>query len=228
MLLRLSQGFVLVVALGQGLSAQQPNEALRDTGTQAVHVVMGNFVQDSDVVSPKTGMPIGEKGKWSVGTQAPAECPKTTETCVSVSYTMAEASVTCRWVVKLGDEGDTGEILSSNADAEHYFVHRVSRIDADAQILSRQEAIYPAIALAAKIAGAIVVSAFVNPDGSVGKVFVVRGPEMLRQSAVDATKGWKFKPLVVGGHAVKYEIQVFYDFSTPYGKKELASVRMRP
>jgi protein TonB len=51
---------------------------------------------------------------------------------------------------------------------------------------------YPPIAVAARVSGEVVVRVSIGPDGTVLKAEVVSGPEMLRISAIQTAKKWKF------------------------------------
>jgi TonB family protein len=51
---------------------------------------------------------------------------------------------------------------------------------------------YPPIAVAARVEGEVVVRVDIGPDGVVLKAEVVSGPAMLRQSAIQTVKKWRF------------------------------------
>jgi TonB family protein len=52
--------------------------------------------------------------------------------------------------------------------------------------------VYPAIAVAARVEGTVIVRVEIRPDGTVLKAEVISGPEMLRISAIQAAKKWIF------------------------------------
>ena len=203
--------------------AQENSDALKSVGQQAVHVVLTQYALDPDAVVAKTGKTLGAKGKWSVGNKAPAGCPATTETCVAVFYDVPEDGVSCQWVVKITGEGDTGEVLSENADAQQYMIRKMSRLEAIDQVVARKLPIYPAIAKAAHVQGRVVLWVEIDAKGERKDIKVAGGNEMLRQTAVDATKEWKFKPYVEGSKAIPYLIQVSYDFRYNYGGSTVTS-----
>ena len=220
--------WVLAVVVGMSLisrtgGAQENQDALKSVGQQAVHVVLTQYALNPDAVTAKTGKALGGKGKWSIGNKAPAACPATTETCVAVFYDVPEDGVSCQWVVKLNGEGDTGEVLSENSDAQQYMIRKMSRLEAIDQVVVRKLPIYPAIAQAAHVQGRVVLWVEIDAKGDRKDIKVVSGNEMLRQSAVDATKEWKFKPFVEGSKAIQYLIQVTYDFRYNYGGSTVTS-----
>ena len=53
---------------------------------------------------------------------------------------------------------------------------------------------YPAMAQAKKISGTVLVDVEVSADGKVVKADAVSGPEILRDMAKAAARGWQFKP----------------------------------
>ncbi|MGA2260781.1 MAG: TonB family protein, partial [Acidobacteriota bacterium] len=67
---------------------------------------------------------------------------------------------------------------------------------------------YPQIARKWKVAGTVMVVAQVDSQGRVSKATAVSGPEMLRQSAVDAVMHWRFQPAVLKGVNVSAEVSV--------------------
>jgi TonB family protein len=60
--------------------------------------------------------------------------------------------------------------------------------------MSGRNAVYPAIAALAHVEGCVYLSIVVAADGSVKQLVFVSGPALLRQSAMDAVKTWRFKP----------------------------------
>ncbi|MFZ0640435.1 MAG: tetratricopeptide repeat protein [Candidatus Acidiferrales bacterium] len=63
-----------------------------------------------------------------------------------------------------------------------------------AQNVSGNKAVYPKIAEMAHVEGCVYVSFVVSTDGSTKPFTIVSGPALLRQSAMDSVKTWRFKP----------------------------------
>ena len=80
------------------------------------------------------------------------------------------------------------------------------------ELESKVAAIYPPQARAIGQHGTVVLEALVAEDGSVRDVKVVSGPPLLRQSAVDAVKRWRYKPFRLNGQAISAQTQVKLDF----------------
>lgn len=62
---------------------------------------------------------------------------------------------------------------------------------------------YPAAARFEGVSGVVWIEATIRPDGSVGDVRGLSGPPMLRASAINAVKTWRFKPLLLAGRPVE-------------------------
>ncbi len=69
------------------------------------------------------------------------------------------------------------------------------------KLLKKVEPVYPPSARA----GAVVLNAVVNKDGTVAGVRLVRGPEDLAAPAIDAVRHWVYEPYRIGGAPVDVE-----------------------
>jgi TonB family protein len=73
---------------------------------------------------------------------------------------------------------------------------------------------YPPMAHAAHIYGTVVLQAEIGTDGRVLSLYVVDGPEMLRQAALDAVWKWTFKPYSEKGNPM----EVITTINVPFPK----------
>jgi TonB family protein len=62
---------------------------------------------------------------------------------------------------------------------------------------------YPPLAKAARVSGAVVVEVMIDEEGNVTSARAVSGHPLLRDSAVTAARGWRFKPTLLSGQPVK-------------------------
>lgn len=71
---------------------------------------------------------------------------------------------------------------------------------------------YPVMAKKAKIQGEVVLHAVISKHGNIESLHVVSGPAMLRNSALNAVRTWRYKPYIQNGHAVAVDttINVIY------------------
>jgi protein TonB len=90
---------------------------------------------------------------------------------------------------------------------------RISDLTAGRLAVNKVLPAYPAIARAAGISGTVVLAATISRTGTIENLRVVSGPEMLRQSALDAVKQWSYKPYLLNGQPVEVETTVNVVFS---------------
>ena len=82
-------------------------------------------------------------------------------------------------------------------------------------IVSKTVPVYPQEAKDAKVSGVVILSATIGKTGKVDQLRVVSGPEMLRQSALQAVSQWVYKPYLRNGvpTEVSTMITVHYSFA---------------
>ena len=79
-------------------------------------------------------------------------------------------------------------------------------------IVSKTQPKYPAVARAAHIDGAVALHAVISKTGDVVNLQVIDGPEMLRASALDAVRQWKYKPYLLNGEPVEVETTITVNY----------------
>lgn len=72
---------------------------------------------------------------------------------------------------------------------------------------------YPAIALATRTQGTIIVSAIIGKDGRIESLRVLSGPPLLVQAAVDAIRQARYRPWTLNGEPVEVETTINIVFS---------------
>jgi protein TonB len=80
-------------------------------------------------------------------------------------------------------------------------------------LVKKTAPVYPPIARSAHVAGTVVLQATISKAGAVENVHVINGPAMLRQSAQDAVKTWRFRPYLLDGEPVEVETVVNVTFA---------------
>jgi TonB family protein len=87
---------------------------------------------------------------------------------------------------------------------------------------------YPAIAVAQKVSGAVLVDVIVNTNGKISDASVVSGPTLLRSPAKKAALLWRFEPLKGAGESRSVRLTFIFhepsykapekapDFTCPY------------
>jgi len=87
----------------------------------------------------------------------------------------------------------------------------------DQHVDHRVAPLYPPIAKAARIQGAVVIQIQVGTTGKVESMKVVSGPAMLQQAAMDSLKQWSFHPFEKDGRQVPAGGRVSIEFSLGKG-----------
>jgi len=72
--------------------------------------------------------------------------------------------------------------------------------------------IYPPAARSSGVQGEVVVDTTIDKTGKVVKMHVVSGPLMLRESALDSLKRWKYEPSSLNGEPVEVQMQITIKF----------------
>jgi protein TonB len=79
--------------------------------------------------------------------------------------------------------------------------------------ISQPKPVYPPIARAAHVSGAVVLHAQISKTGTIDKLEVVSGPEMLRAAALDAVRNWRYKPYLLNGEPTEVDTTITVNFN---------------
>ena len=79
--------------------------------------------------------------------------------------------------------------------------------------IRRAEPVYPPLAKAAQISGAVVVEVTVDEDGNVISARAISGHPVLKDAAVKAARGWKFARTILSGTPVKVIGTITFNFN---------------
>jgi protein TonB len=82
-------------------------------------------------------------------------------------------------------------------------------------LVNRVNPVYPPVAQAAQVEGAVVLEATVGKDGRVDAVRVVNGSPLLNAAATEAVKQWRYEPLLLNGEPVPFVLTVTVSFKMP-------------
>jgi len=84
---------------------------------------------------------------------------------------------------------------------------------ASGMLIQKTAPAYPSIAKAARVSGTVELHATISKDGRIKDLQVINGPAMLRQSAVDAVRTWRYRPYKLNNEPTEVETTVFVTFS---------------
>ena len=90
---------------------------------------------------------------------------------------------------------------------------RISSGVAQGNLINKPDPIYPAIARAAHIQGAVVIHATISKTGTIENLVVDSGPPMLRPAAIDAIRQWRYKPFLLNGDPTEVETTITVNFT---------------
>ncbi len=94
------------------------------------------------------------------------------------------------------------------APAAHIGPINISHGVLEGMLLAPIRPAYPQIAILTKTQGTVVVEAVISKTGKIESAHVVSGPPMLRQAALDAVAGARYKPYQLSGEPVEVQTTV--------------------
>ena len=80
-------------------------------------------------------------------------------------------------------------------------------------IISKPEPVYPAIARAAHVQGAVILHAIISKQGTIEQLSVISGNAMLVTAARDAASRWRYRPYILDGEPVEVETSITVNFT---------------
>jgi protein TonB len=84
---------------------------------------------------------------------------------------------------------------------------------ATGMLIQKTAPVYPMIAKSARVSGTVVLQATISKTGDITNLSVLSGPPMLRQSALDAVRTWRYKPYRLNNEPTDVETTVNVIFS---------------
>jgi periplasmic protein TonB len=89
---------------------------------------------------------------------------------------------------------------------------RVSQGVTEGQLMQKVQPLYPAIALAARVQGTVLLKAIISKNGEIENLELVSGHPMLIQAAIAAVKQWRYRPFLLNGEPVEVETTINVNF----------------
>lgn len=80
-------------------------------------------------------------------------------------------------------------------------------------LIRRTQPVYPPMAKTARISGTVVLAATISRTGTIKSLQVVSGPPMLRGSAVDAVRTWRYRPYMLDNQPTEFETTINVNFT---------------
>jgi protein TonB len=82
-----------------------------------------------------------------------------------------------------------------------------------ANLINQVKPVYPPLAKQARISGVVELSAVIGKDGRVQDLKVIKGHPLLVQAALDAVKGWVYRPTLLNGEPVEVSTTIDVNFT---------------
>ncbi|HVO60261.1 MAG TPA: energy transducer TonB [Terriglobales bacterium] len=94
-------------------------------------------------------------------------------------------------------------------------VARQPRVSAmmEGYLVRKLAPVYPPLARAARIQGAVELQAVISKEGRIERLQVLHGPPMLVKAAIDAVQQWHYRPYILNGEPVEVETHITVNFS---------------
>ena len=111
--------------------------------------------------------------------------------------------------------GNTGEPTSTTPSSSTISPARVSvpgKVTA-AAIVSQTKPRYPPQARANNVQGDVVLHAIIDKEGKISEAHVLSGDDLLAQSALEAVRQWRYKPMLVDGEPKEVDTTIIVTFS---------------
>jgi len=89
---------------------------------------------------------------------------------------------------------------------------KVSESVVEAQLISRIEPRYPALALQTRLQGTVHLRAIISRDGRITSLEVLSGHPLLVEAALDAVRQWRYRPTMLNGEPVEVETSITVNF----------------
>jgi periplasmic protein TonB len=82
----------------------------------------------------------------------------------------------------------------------------------EGNLIYKPQPVYPPMARAARIQGAVVLRAIISKNGTIENLEALSGHPLLLPAAIEAVKQWRYRPYVLNGEPVEVETRVTVNF----------------
>jgi protein TonB len=110
--------------------------------------------------------------------------------------------------------GSAGQPRPPEPAAAHEAARPIARSSGvmEALLINRVQPAYPAIALATRTSGSVVLSAIIAKDGAIQSLTLVSGSPLFANAALTAVRQWRYKPTLLNGEPVEVATLITVNF----------------
>lgn len=87
-------------------------------------------------------------------------------------------------------------------------VSAISAGVAEGMLIRKTPPLYPKIAKDARVSGTVVIGATISKTGTLEGLHVVSGPPMLANAALEAAKGWRYRPFLLDNQPIEVQTTI--------------------
>jgi protein TonB len=120
---------------------------------------------------------------------------------------------TCASALALRIKVSESRAQSEAQPAQHSGAQRVSSGVMASNLITRVNPVYPDIARAEGVSGAVVLHAIIGKTGEMESLAVISGPEMLQGAAIEAVRQWRYRPYLLNGEPTEVDTTITVNFS---------------
>lgn len=84
---------------------------------------------------------------------------------------------------------------------------------ASGMLIQKSQPTYPPIAKTARVSGTVVLHAIIAKNGAIRDLRVLSGPDMLRESALEAVRNWRYRPYTLNNQPTEVETTISVVFN---------------
>ena len=114
--------------------------------------------------------------------------------------------------IGVGEAGPHPSVSVGPTGAPHATTLHVSTGVSQGLLIAPIRPVYPAIARAAHVEGAVVVEAMISRSGIIESLHVLSGPVMLQSAAMDAIRAARYRPYQLNGEPVEVQTTITVNF----------------
>ena len=129
----------------------------------------------------------------------------------TMTLEMREQLTRTQWLQLQGPQPTVVTVMSAGTPAAAPI--RIGGDVAQANLISKVNPVYPALARAARVQDYVMFQATISKEGSVVDLKILHGHPLLNEAATDAVKQWRYRPQLMNGQPIEVVTTITVNFS---------------